>query len=130
MKLLIAALLTMFSTGAMAEWTYLTSNEDKTRDIYIDKATIRKQGNVAKMWVVFDHKSPRKAAGGESYSSEKSFTEYDCVEIRRSLLSTIYYSDNMGKGEAVLTEQYDNSKWRDIAPDSVGMSEWKAACKK
>ena len=42
MRLLIAALLAVLSTGAMAEWTYLTSPEVKTFDAYIDKATIRK----------------------------------------------------------------------------------------
>ena len=55
MKLLIAALLAAFSTGAMAEWTYLglSSIGNSTFDVYIDKATIRKQGNVVKMWELY-----------------------------------------------------------------------------
>ena len=130
MKLLIAVLLAVFSTGAMAEWTYLTSSEDNAYDIYIDKTTIRKRGNVAKMWNMFDYKSPQKAADGESYLSHKSLYEYDCVEIRDHNLSTAYYSDNMGKGAAVLTYQYDDKEWKDTVPDSIGMTKWKAACKK
>ena len=134
MKLLIATLLTVFSTGAMAEWTYLTSSEDNAYDIYIDKTTIRKRGNVAKMWYLTDYKSPQKEADGKSYSSEKVFAEYDCVEIRRRFLSTIYYSDNMGKGETVLSHQYSDRygdrEWQDVVPDTIGMTEWKVACKK
>ena len=55
MKLLIAALLAAFSTGAMVEWTYLglSSIGNSTFDVYIDKATIRKQGNVVKMWELY-----------------------------------------------------------------------------
>ena len=130
MKLLIAVLLLVFSTGAMAEWTYLTSVEDKTFDIYIDKTTIRKQGNVAKMWDMVDFKSPQKEADGKSYLSDKRLYEQDCVEIRRRLLTIISFSDNMSKGEVTSTFQYDNNKWNDLAPDSIGMAEWKVACKK
>ena len=125
----IAVLLAVFSTGAMAEWTYLGSAENKTYDVYIDKVAIRKQGNVAKMWDMFDYKSPRKTANGTSYSSDKSLGEYDCVEIRNRNLSTTYYSDNRGKGAAVLTHQYDDAKWGDIVPGSVSMAKWEVACK-
>ena len=130
MKLLIAALLAVFSTSAMAEWTYLSSVEAKAVDFYIDKTTIRKRGNVAKMWVMKDYKSPQKETDGKSYLSDKVFGEYDCVEIRGRSLTITSFSDNMGKGEVTSTFQYDNNKWNDVAPGSVGMTEWKAACKK
>ena len=130
MKLLIAALLTAFSTGAMAEWTYLTSKEDMTHDIYIDKTTIRQKGNVARMWDLTDFKAPQKVAGGEPFLSLRRLTEYDCVEIRTNSLALTYFSGNMGKGEVVFSHQYKDEKWRDVAPETVGMLQWQAACKK
>ena len=130
MKLLIAVLLAVFSTGAMAGWTYLISSEDNAFDVYIDKTTIRKRGNVAKMWELMDYKAPREEADGKSYLSNKSLAEYDCVEIRVRLLALTHFSDNMGKGQVTSTYQYDDSKWVDIAPGSVNMSNWKVACKK
>ena len=129
MKLLIAALLAVFSTGAMAEWTYLTSSEDNAYDIYIDKTTIRKRGNVAKMWELRDFKAPQKEASG-SYLSSRMLEEYDCVEIRQRLLALTDFSGNMGSGQIIFNHQYDNNKWADIAPDTVNMELWKAACKK
>ena len=129
MKLLIAALLAVFSTGAMAEWTYLTSPEDNAYDVYIDKTTIRKRGNVAKMWELTDFKAPQKAAGG-SFLSSKSLKEYDCVEIRLRLLTLTSFSDNMGSGQVIFNYQYDDKDWRDIEPGSIGVTHWKAACKK
>jgi hypothetical protein len=71
MKLLIAVLLAVFSTGAMAGWTYLTSSEDNAFDIYIDKTAIRKRGNVAKMWELADYKAPQKEAGGGHFFQVK-----------------------------------------------------------
>lgn len=129
MKLLIAALLAVFSTGAMAEWTYLASREDNAFDVYIDKTTIRKRGNVAKMWELRDFKAPRKEASG-SYLSSRMLAEYDCVEIRQRLLALTDFSGNMGSGQIIFNHQYDNNKWADIAPDTVNMELWKAACKK
>ena len=129
MKLLIAALLAVFSTGAMAEWTYLTSGEDNAYDVYIDKAAIRKRGNVAKMWDLTDFKAPQEAVGG-SFLSSKLLKEYDCVEIRFRLLTLAHFSDNMGSGQVNANHQYDDKDWRDIAPGSMGMRLLKAACKK
>ena len=129
MKLLIAALLAVFSTGAMAEWTYLTSSEDNAYDIYIDKTTIRKRGNVAKMWELKDYKAPQKEVGG-SYLSDRLLYEYDCVEVRYRILAITLFSGNMGSGQVTFNHQYDDSKWADIAPGSIGMDKWKAACKK
>jgi len=129
MKLLIAVLLAVFSTGAMAEWTYLTSREDNAFDVYIDKTTIRKRGNVAKMWELRDFKAPQKEASG-SYLSSRMLEEYDCVEIRQRLLALTDFSGNMGSGQIIFNHQYDNNKWADIAPDTVNMELWKAACKK
>jgi hypothetical protein len=129
MKLLIATLLAVFSTGAMAEWTYLTSLEDKTSDNYIDKTTIRKRGNVAKMWELTDFKAPQEAVGG-SFLSAKSLKEYDCVEIRLRLLTLTSFSDNMGSGQVIFNYQSDDKDWMDIQPGSIGVTHWKAACKK
>ena len=129
MKLLIAALLAVFSTGAMAEWTYLTSSEDNAYDIYIDKTTIRKRGNVAKMWELMDFKAPQKEASG-SYLSSRMLEEYDCVEIRQRLLALTDFSGNMGSGQIIFNHQYDDRKWAYIATGSIGMDKWKAACKK
>ena len=137
MKLLIAALLAVFSTGAMAEWTYLASAKNGAFDIYIDKTTIRKRGNVAKMWKLQDHK-PRKGSGA---LSNTSLDEYDCVEIRSKPLDFISYSDNMGKGEIVSISRHDPTinyfdltgdveGWMNVPPDSPAMRAWKAACKK
>jgi hypothetical protein len=130
MKLLIATLLAVFSTGAMAEWTYLTSSEDNASAVYIDKTTIRKRGNVAKMWELADHKAPKKQSDGESYLSDKMLYEHDCVEIRHRLLALTSFSGNMGSGQIIFNHQYDNRRWDDIAPGSIGMASWKAACKK
>ena len=129
-KLLIAALLAVFSTGAMAEWTYLTSNEDKTYDVYIDKTIIKKRGNIVKMWTMTDFKVLKKSANGASYFSQKVLREYDCVEVMSSLSSLIHLSDHMGKGEVVFSSQYGDGEWQDEVPDSIGMVELKAACKK
>ena len=132
MKLLIAALLTAFSTGAMAEWTYLTSGKDSSGslDVYIDKTTIRKRGNVAKMWLMQDYKALKESEGVAPFLSQKCLKEYDCVEVMSKLNNINNYSDHMGNGESSFSYKYNDNNWQDMTPGSIGMMEWKAACKK
>jgi hypothetical protein len=130
MKLLIAALLAVFSTGAMAEWTYITSTADKTVDVYFDKATIRKRGNVVKVWELRDFKAPQGEINAKPYLSIIGLQEYDCAEIKVRLSSASSFGGNMGSGEINFTHQFDDSKWADIPPGSIGMDLWQVACKK
>ena len=131
MKLLIAVLLAVFSTGAMAEWTYLTSSEDNAYDIYIDKTAIHKRGNVAKVWSLHDYKAPQGEKKVKPYLSVRGLSEYDCVEIRIRLSSITFFSDNMGSGQVTFSHQNnEGGTWNDIAPGTVDMSTWQVACKK
>ena len=74
-KLLIAALLAVFSTNVMAEWTEVGGNDDRTT--YADLSTIRKSGDKVKMWDLLDHKVAM-TVGNTRYLSMTSQHEYDC----------------------------------------------------
>jgi hypothetical protein len=128
-KLLLAILLTIISTSAMAEWTYLTSSNSE--DYYIDKSDIRKKGTRVKMWDMTDYKSAQTQINtdGASFLSSKSLTEYDCLEVKFTTLNITLFSGNLGKGEPVFNQQYD-IKWTDIPPDTIVKRLWKTACNK
>ena len=128
MKLLIAVLLAVFSTGAMAEWTYLDSSDKE--NMYIDKTTIHKQENMAVMWIMGDYKSPQKGSDGIPYLSVNTYIALDCAYVRYFMRKITNFSANMGKGQITFNHQYDDIKWRDIAPGSMVKGVWEAACKK
>lgn len=126
-KLLLAILLTIISTSAMAEWDLV--NKGTVFDVYVDASSIKKDGNKAKMWVIWDFKTPQKDMG-QPYLSILDKSVYDCKNETNKTLIRVFYTNNMREGEAVLRLEYaDNeSKERTIVPDTIGEIEWKAAC--
>ncbi len=124
-KYLIAIFLIIASPCAIAEWTLIGTSINY--DMYADKATIRKNGNITRMWVLYDFRSPRKLNAG-TYLSSVNYREHDCVEEKSNLLSATTYSKNMRMGDVVYNYNYDEKSWDYIMPDSMSETEWKIAC--
>lgn len=124
MKKLVFVLL-LLSTPAWAEWTRVHGNEDL--DAYVDLATIRRQGNVVEMWVLFDYKNDQHWSE-LVYWSAKTQREYDCDTERHHTLKTSFHSAPMGSRESSYTVPGGTS-WGPVPPDSIDEILWKFACK-
>ena len=125
-KLLLALVLFFVSASAMAEWA-LVKEEDEY-SVYADFATIRKEGNKAKMWALYDYIRVQEVTGGKS-ASVKEQSEYDCKEKQRRLLAYSWFSKNMGLGNIVYTDSQP-TKWRPITPKNAVDILWESACGK
>jgi hypothetical protein len=132
-KYLMAILLTIISTSAIAEWSFIEVGAMGEKNdyyfFYADKDTIRKKGNIARMWSLDDFESPQKGSFG-TYLSTVQYHEFDCIEEKISLLSTIYYSKNMREGVIVNNFNIEDKKWNYIVPGTMGEIKWKTACGK
>jgi hypothetical protein len=94
--------------------------------VYVEPDTIRRKGDVVKLWASFDYRTIQTIVGGPWLSS-KTQREYDCVEKRVRLLGFTTFSGNMGSGEAVYSNS-EESKWEPVAPDSLDRNLWEVAC--
>ena len=128
MKLLIAALLIVFSTSAMAEWTVVGGNDDQTT--YADLSTIRKSGDKVKMWDLLNYKVAKTSAAGKLVLSSVDQDEYDCKEEISRTLTFSFYSKNMGAGEVVHNSGNLHEEPEPILPGSVAATLFKVACGK
>ena len=124
--LLMGLVLLMTAGGASAEWTPVGSSEQFTQ--YVDRATIRRNGNFVKMWNLKDFKTVQKGAS-YSFLSSKAHEEYDCKEVTSRLLAFTWFDGQMGN-EKVVFSNSDSGKWEPIEPGSIGESLWKIACGK
>ena len=127
-KLLIAALLAVFSTSVVAEWTRVSGDNDSTA--YADLATIRKAGNKVKMWSLMDFKVALTSYGGTPFLSAKSQGEYDCKEETWRRLTFIFNSKNMGAGAVVFSSGAYHEEPDAIPPGSGIKTLFKVACGK
>ena len=96
MRVFVLVLLAMLSSGAAAEWVAFgeSGSGDTYFDIYVDPATIRRSGNMVKMWNMHDYKTAR-VIGGKAHLSVKMQTEYDCEVERVQILYLIHYSGTL-----------------------------------
>lgn len=125
-RLLLGLMLLVTAPTASAEWTQ--SGESDNYILYVDRATIRRNGNFVKMWDMSDYKTVQ-TVNGDSVLSTKRQSEYDCKdEMLRDHAFTVF-SGQMGRGKVVYSND-DTKKWGPIAPESMGEALWKIACGK
>ena len=125
-RLLMGLLLVVTAGAASAEWTL----EDFSVELiqYVDRASIRRNGNLVKMWGLSDFKRVQTVSG-YSYLSEKTELEIDCKEVRLRMVAFTWFAEQMGNGKVVYANS-DPRKWSPIQPGSVRETQWKIACGK
>lgn len=109
-----------------AEWTGVGGTD--SQNFFADLTTIRKTGNIAKMWSLLDLKTADTTLS-RRYLSMKMQNEFDCTRGEYRFISSQNYSGNMGMGEVVFRND-TVAEWNPIPPNSAVRSLWKAACKK
>ena len=127
-KAILLILLAVMSSGAAAEWIVVGSTENSTTTIYADPATIRRKGDMVKMWSLVNYKTPQGGAP-KPHMSIRSRDEYDCTEERARGLSLTRHAGSMARGETVFKDSHPE-KWEPVPPNSVGEGLWKFACAK
>ena len=125
---LLLMFLMLNSQTAYAEWVLVSGDDEAGLKVYVDPATLRRNGSLAKMWQLYDYKTVQTVAG-DSLLSIKRFNEYDCAEERTRMLGYTWFSGNMGNGNVVYstTEQLP---WELAVPRTINRTLWKVACDK
>lgn len=123
-KLLLTLLASLLLTGtAWAEWVRFGSDNDT--NFYIDPATIRKDGDIRRVWELQNH----KLRAEDGILSARFRSEYDCKQERYRILSFSTHSGPMASG-ATLESRIGSGQWRDIPPDSNSKDVLEKVCAK
>ena len=130
-RLILITLLVLSSGPAYAEWVAIGYSESLGGyTVYVDLDTIRRKGDLVKMWYLLDFETIQTVAG-DSFLSSKSQHEYDCTEERDRILALTMFSGNMGSGKVVYSSSdKDKWEWAPVQPDSISQTLWKVACNK
>jgi hypothetical protein len=114
----------MAKWGANANWSFVDSTDDGV--LFVDKSTIRKTGNMVKMWILFDFNNKPKH-GRTSDRSRQSQDEFNCNDELWRERYSVSYSGNMGGGE-VIDSFSTPTTWAPVGPTSIGKAMWNIAC--
>jgi hypothetical protein len=117
------------SRPAYAEWVLIGSSAGNGGyTVFIDPETIRRKGDLVKMWHLYDFQTTQTNAS-RPFLSSKAQNQHDCAEERTRVLAYTWFSGNMGNGNVVFANS-DELKWMPIAPGSIDEVLWKFACDK
>ena len=121
-KLLLILMLAVVSSSVMAEWVWVAADVDEVT-YYADFDTIRKSGNMVKMWVMEDDKIAEKL----DVLSAKHKDEFDCNKKQYRSLFYSLHSGHMGGGETLFIHN-ERGDWHTPHPDSIAADVLKFAC--
>jgi len=119
----------LLNTGPLyAEWELVSGDDTAKLTVYVDRETIRRDGNLVKMWQLYDYKTVQTVAG-DSLMSIQRHNEYNCTEPRTRMLAYTWFSSNMGRGRVVY-KTAEEQQWESIVPRSIDQALWRVACSK
>ena len=125
---LLLTLLVLNSGPAYAEWVKVGGNDQIGMTTYVDPATIRRKGDLVKMWQLNDFKTVQTVED-HSFLSTKKQREFNCGGERTRILAATQFSGNMGNGQVVWNNSTEQ-KWEPVVPESIGQTLWEFACGK
>jgi len=118
-------MLAMACSSVKAEWIEVDKNYGLA--IYVNPATIFKNGTTVKIWEVRDFNFTQTDVEGNQYVSIMIQKNFDCERKRYRISNFSYHAENMGYGRVI----YNSPKfrgWREVAKLSVVDVEKKIAC--
>ena len=126
--LLMLPLLLLSREPAMAEWMPIYEIHQLATTVSIDLDTIRRNGELAELWVLYDSKTTQAGRGG-LLRSTKAQGEFNCVSWKSRILAITDFSGNEASGKVVYSNS-DEQQWELVTPGTLGFTLWKAACNK
>lgn len=121
MRVVLTLLLMVATAPAWADWMKVDESDNQV--VYIDPATIRKDGHLRRVWEIIN----LKQKGPDGLESMRGYLELDCAEEKRRLLSITAHSGPMAS-EGLLWSQHTNSEWHYIAPNTAATTILRIVC--
>lgn len=109
MRVVLTLLMLLVACPVWAEWIVIGVTSNAV--FYIDRATIRKNGDLRRVWVIQD----LKQRDSDGVMSRRVLEEYGCKEKRRRILEISVHSERMAGGHNLDTDSTP-SEWERIAP--------------
>ena len=129
MKHLLSILIffSFMSVASADRWTLVSKSVDGSISAYIDKNTIRSNGNTVVWWQLDSYKD--KLPDNEiTVFSNIAKTEGDCLRDGRKDLYVAFYNQKMGKGNKVFESKIPAEEWTYNTPGSVYFQVLRYAC--
>ncbi len=129
-RLLLSTLLVLSHGPVYAEWVAV-EKKFQTPDrqtVYIDPATIRRDGNLVTLVIIIDWTWMQgNYVGTPRFLSTTTHRQFDCAAKRLRLLAFTEYYGRMATSSAAAA-YVDQDNWLSVEPESLNHALWEIAC--
>ena len=120
--------LSLPATAAESHWTLLQTGEEKTVSISIDYASLKRQGDVRRIWAMLNFANAQTLNNGNKYLSSLMHVEINCdKELHRVGYTHVAELAN-GQGKIHMMSE-GSIKWSPVVPESMSSNVFAAVCK-
>jgi hypothetical protein len=132
MKRLIFFALFSACSIASAAWELINFDSNGKFFQLIDKSTIRKNGEIARIWMMTEYSSVQTDSAGRQYQSSKILYSFNCKNETNAVVSIVEFSDAKAEGSVIYngTRRDKDLEWDPNVPGSLAEGLWKIACGK
>jgi hypothetical protein len=128
MKKILLMVILLAPVLAQAGWTRVSTLSGGEVTVYVDSATIKRNGNVVEFSTLFDYATVRTLSGAP-FRSATMHDEIDCVGKQSRTLAVSSHSEPMAGGHVVSTST-GYAPWTPVAPKTIPAAILKFVCKK
>lgn len=121
-RLMLAVAALAFSASATAQWIQIGETHDTVLFHALD--TLRKEGNLRRVWEIQDFKSD---VFGDGVRSLRYQSEYDCMGGRLRVLYLQAFRSQMAAGEA-LNVPFNGKDWVPVPANSIASISLRVVC--
>ena len=129
MKAKILLLFAMAFSAGTANAAWLEVSERVKTSVSIDTETIRRTGNEAKIWTLYNYKAPERLLNGKRFLSTKVLEVVNCREQTSYSASSEDYTGAYGQGDTISSANF--IAYQDevpVVPGSISDDIAKHAC--
>lgn len=115
LRKLVIVMLTLTCVSAHAGWSRISYFDQG--DFYIDRDTIKREGDRREVWSMLDYRSPQMDASGKIYRSTRSMLQFDCThKMARAVHMTFFSGSRLGGNE--ISKMGSLKEWAAVPPDT------------
>ncbi len=128
-QVLLFFVISLSLSDAKADWVPVAEST-RGNTYFADETTIRRQGNITRMWVLESFSRPEVAPNSNKvYWSAKMLRQFDCQQDTQQILSLVAYTQSMGRGVVLFSEE-SVGPWEHIPPRSIAQRLLQRACRR
>lgn len=124
--LVVSAILSGVMIGhANADWDRVYSSDKVVT--YADTSSIRRKGDIVRLWSLFDFKAENTYNDGSLYASIMRETEFNCKDGLQRMVAFSVHSGKMGKG-MMIDSGTTPQDWKSVSKANIAQEMKAFAC--